>query len=241
LRRPDWPQSTGYVNFAAYLLNQADVAVVLGSAFGLSPYFRISYPTSKAELGDALGRIASAGSSAASDHGLLRPMSWSWALAGYTGLSAALHLAKAGTSVVVLGGKAIGFGGAGRNVGLINIGLWMMPDEVLRQLLPDYSERLIDLPTRGRAAPWFIERHDYDIDCELERQGTFHCAVGEAGFGRRKESVWCSRRLRIKRRRLSPSGTVARLKYDHPFRANLASRRGDDAKPAVAEGRLGGV
>jgi aspartate/methionine/tyrosine aminotransferase len=35
---------------AAYLLNQADVAVVPGSAFGLSQYFRISYPTSKAKL-----------------------------------------------------------------------------------------------------------------------------------------------------------------------------------------------
>ncbi|MEH6772990.1 MAG: aminotransferase class I/II-fold pyridoxal phosphate-dependent enzyme, partial [Cereibacter changlensis] len=43
-----------------WLLDAADVAVVPGSAFGLSPYFRISYATSEAELIEALARIAAA-------------------------------------------------------------------------------------------------------------------------------------------------------------------------------------
>lgn len=43
-----------------WLLDAADVAVVPGSAFGLSPYFRISYATSEAELTEALARIAAA-------------------------------------------------------------------------------------------------------------------------------------------------------------------------------------
>ena len=47
-------------DFTDYLLEEAYVAVVPGSAFGLSPYFRISYATGTAELQDALGRIASA-------------------------------------------------------------------------------------------------------------------------------------------------------------------------------------
>lgn len=46
--------------FADYLLEDALVAVVPGSAFGLSPYFRISYATSEAELEEALQRIATA-------------------------------------------------------------------------------------------------------------------------------------------------------------------------------------
>lgn len=46
--------------FCAYLLDEAHVAVVPGSAFGLSPFFRISYATSKEELGEALRRIAEA-------------------------------------------------------------------------------------------------------------------------------------------------------------------------------------
>ena len=45
---------------------------------------------------------------------------------GYTGLSAALHLAEAGAEVGLLEAREIGFGGAGRNVGLVNAGLWFL-------------------------------------------------------------------------------------------------------------------
>ena len=47
-------------DFTDYLLEQAHVAVVPGSAFGLSPYFRISYATGEQELVTALQRIANA-------------------------------------------------------------------------------------------------------------------------------------------------------------------------------------
>lgn len=47
-------------DFAEYLLRAAGVAVVPGSAFGLAPYFRISYATSAVELEDACRRIARA-------------------------------------------------------------------------------------------------------------------------------------------------------------------------------------
>jgi aspartate aminotransferase len=42
---------------AGYLLDAVGVAVVHGAAFGLSPYFRISYATSNAVLEDACARI----------------------------------------------------------------------------------------------------------------------------------------------------------------------------------------
>lgn len=44
-------------DFASELLESEGVAVVHGAAFGLSPYFRISYATSEAILEDACGRI----------------------------------------------------------------------------------------------------------------------------------------------------------------------------------------
>jgi aspartate aminotransferase len=44
-------------DFAKYLLESERVAVVPGSGFGLSPYFRISYATSTANLEDACVRI----------------------------------------------------------------------------------------------------------------------------------------------------------------------------------------
>ncbi len=49
---------------------------------------------------------------------------------GYTGLSTALHLAVRGIRAVVLEAGHVGFGGAGRNVGLVNAGMWVMPDEL---------------------------------------------------------------------------------------------------------------
>ncbi|MFC3205554.1 pyridoxal phosphate-dependent aminotransferase [Aquamicrobium soli] len=47
-------------DFCAYLLNAAKVAVVPGSVFGASPFFRASYASSRAELDEALSRIARA-------------------------------------------------------------------------------------------------------------------------------------------------------------------------------------
>ncbi len=44
-------------DFVTYLLESEGVAVVQGSAFGLAPYFRISYATSDALLKDACTRI----------------------------------------------------------------------------------------------------------------------------------------------------------------------------------------
>ncbi|MBS1303118.1 pyridoxal phosphate-dependent aminotransferase [Loktanella sp. SALINAS62] len=43
--------------FATALLDESDVAVVFGAAFGLSPHFRISYATSDAALTEACARI----------------------------------------------------------------------------------------------------------------------------------------------------------------------------------------
>ncbi|MCA6120210.1 pyridoxal phosphate-dependent aminotransferase [Bradyrhizobium sp. WSM 1738] len=55
---PDSQCITTDTDFAEYLLRSVGVAVVPGSAFGLSPYFRISYATSMSELEEACHRIA---------------------------------------------------------------------------------------------------------------------------------------------------------------------------------------
>ncbi len=113
---------------------------------------------------------------------------------GYTGLSCALHLSEAGKSVVLLEAHEFGFGGAGRNVGLINAGLWLMPDDVSAAAGELYGERLLTALGDGPALVMsLIERHR--IDCELERKGTLHCAVGAAGLEelRRREAQWLKR------------------------------------------------
>lgn len=55
---PDGDRVQNDTAFAEYLLRSVGVAVVPGSAFGLAPYFRISYATSEAELREACTRIA---------------------------------------------------------------------------------------------------------------------------------------------------------------------------------------
>lgn len=100
---------------------------------------------------------------------------------GFTGISAALYLAQAGRRAVVLEGAEIGFGGAGRNVGLINAGMWVMPDDLAGELGDVHGERLLDmLGNAPRLVMELVDRHG--IACELERNGTLHCAVGEAGL-----------------------------------------------------------
>src|ERR1700756_4927116 len=73
--------------------------------------------------------------------------------AGFTGLSAALHLAEGRKSVAVLEAADIGFGASGRNVGLVNAGLWVMPDELPQRLGPVHGPRLLqslsDAPPGG--------------------------------------------------------------------------------------------
>jgi aspartate aminotransferase len=59
-RTPDGTVLQTDSDVASYLLMSHDVAVVPGSAFGVAPYFRISYALSTQELEEALARIAAA-------------------------------------------------------------------------------------------------------------------------------------------------------------------------------------
>ena len=55
--RPDGKVIEKDTDFVSYLLEVGEVAVVPGIAFGLSPYFRISYAASDAVLAEAMSRI----------------------------------------------------------------------------------------------------------------------------------------------------------------------------------------
>jgi glycine/D-amino acid oxidase-like deaminating enzyme len=101
--------------------------------------------------------------------------------AGFTGCSAALHLAQRGARVVVLEQHEIGFGGSGRNVGLVNAGMWVMPDELPRVLGPKHGERLLTQLGNAPAAVFeLIDR--FAIECDATRSGTLHCAAGRSGL-----------------------------------------------------------
>ena len=99
--------------------------------------------------------------------------------AGFTGLSAALHLAEGGASVTVLEATKIGYGGSGRNAGLVNQGLWYHPGEVVEVLGEEAGERLNAAYASGPNLVFeLIERHG--IECEAVRNGTLYMAPNEA-------------------------------------------------------------
>ncbi len=45
----------------------------------------------------------------------------------------------------MLEGVEIGYGGSGRNVGLVNAGMWVMPDDLPGVLGQKYGDRLLDV------------------------------------------------------------------------------------------------
>jgi glycine/D-amino acid oxidase-like deaminating enzyme len=100
---------------------------------------------------------------------------------GFTGASAAYHLAAGGASVALLEARTIGFGGSGRNVGLVNAGLWTPPDEVEKTIGKTTGGGLNNLLAGGPSVVFdLIEKHQ--IRCEATRQGTLHCAHSAAGL-----------------------------------------------------------
>jgi len=155
--------------------------------------------------------------------------------AGYTGLSAALHLAKAGADVVLLEARAIGFGGAGRNVGLVNAGLWLMPDKVEKILGPTYGPQLVTVLGRSPDLVFnLIEEND--IECEAVRKGTLHCAHSPSGYRslQQRETQWQDRGAPVTL--LGRDAAAARIGSDCFFGALLDERAGTIQPLAYAYG-----
>lgn len=100
---------------------------------------------------------------------------------GFTGCSSALHLAEAGAEVRLVEAEVVGHGGSGRNVGLVNAGLWTPPAEIEARLGEHAGRRL---NSRLAAAPDLVFEliHRHGIDCEAVRKGTLHCAHNATGL-----------------------------------------------------------
>jgi gamma-glutamylputrescine oxidase len=80
--------------------------------------------------------------------------------AGYTGLSAALHLAGRGLRVVVLEAHRVGFGASGRNGGQVGSGQRLDQDELERIAGREDARRLWDLAEEAKALVRdLIDRH----------------------------------------------------------------------------------
>lgn len=110
---------------------------------------------------------------------------------GFTGLACALRAAERGLRSHVLEARRIGHGGSGRNVGLVNAGVWLPPSRVMAVLGEARGARFLAMFGDGpRRVFELIEAHR--IRCNAVRNGTIHAAHAPSGCAdlERRHAAW---------------------------------------------------
>lgn len=117
---------------------------------------------------------------------------------GFTGLSAALTGVQQGMQVAVLEAQTIGHGGSGRNVGLVNAGLWLPPDQIEGTLGKEAGSKLIQRLSRAPMDVFSLIK-DYGIDCDAHQNGTLHLAHSPAGLQdlEKRQAQWSKRQAPV--------------------------------------------
>ncbi|MDX1575572.1 MAG: FAD-binding oxidoreductase, partial [Kiloniellales bacterium] len=106
---------------------------------------------------------------------------------GFTGLSAALHLAEAGKRVVLLEQAEPGWGASGRNGGQVNPGWKVLPSEIKRRHGAERGERIARM-AHGTCDLVFELIDRFGISCEALRPGFLQAAYGH--HGRAAQENW---------------------------------------------------
>jgi len=94
---------------------------------------------------------------------------------GFTGLRAALELAKAGVDVVVCEAGEPGWGASGRNGGQVNPLFNLLPEEVIRRVGPVFGPRMIRAVIESADEVFGLVRR-YGMACEAEQNGWIQAA-----------------------------------------------------------------
>lgn len=98
---------------------------------------------------------------------------------GYTGFSTAIHLAEKGIKVCLLEGKYIGAGGSGRNVGYVNAGMWMKPNDVEKTLGKAVGSKLNAILDNAPQLVFDLIKR-YNIDAQATQTGNLQLAHNAA-------------------------------------------------------------
>lgn len=110
---------------------------------------------------------------------------------GYTGCAAALQASAQGAKTVLLEAGQVGQGGSGRNVGLVNAGLWLPPQRIEDQIGEMAGHRLNEALLQAPDLVFSLIEA-FGIECDATRSGTLHCAHSRSGLKalqRRAEQV----------------------------------------------------
>ena len=101
--------------------------------------------------------------------------------AGFTGLSAALHLQLMQQHTVVLEARQVGWGASGRNGGQVNPGWYLLPSEIRKLYGSERGQRVVDY-INGSCDLVFALVKRYQIPCSLRRAPFFRAAYGHRGL-----------------------------------------------------------
>jgi glycine/D-amino acid oxidase-like deaminating enzyme len=108
--------------------------------------------------------------------------------AGFTGLSAALHLAEQGIEAIVVDANEPGWGASGRNGGQVNPGLKFEPAQIERDFGTALGARMVRLSGDAPSKVFgLIEKHA--IDCEARRTGTIRAAFSRESANTLREAT----------------------------------------------------
>lgn len=148
---------------------------------------------------------------------------------GYTGLSAALHLAERGLSVVLLETEQPGWGASGRNGGQVNPGLKANPDAIEAKFGGEVGARMNALSgNAGDLVFELIERHQ--IDCNPVRNGWIRAAHSAPALRELRELAadWSRRGASVE-----PLGKddVSRMSGTDTYLGGLIDQRGGNLHP----------
>lgn len=149
---------------------------------------------------------------------------------GFTGLSAALHAAEAGFSVVLLEGRRIGWGASGRNGGQMIPGMRWGAEELAAKFGDDLARQLVSLAnSAGDLVKGRIARHA--IACDL-RQGHFHAAARPAHLdAMKRELAVLERLLGYQGARVVEAGDVGRYVASPLYHGGFADDNGGHLHP----------
>ncbi|MDB5378639.1 MAG: FAD-dependent oxidoreductase [Rubritepida sp.] len=148
---------------------------------------------------------------------------------GFTGLSAALHLAEAGTDVILIEAEEPGWGASGRNGGQVNPGLKLNPDEVEADFGAEMGGRMLALSYGGPDAVFeLIRRHQ--IQCEARQEGTIRAGIGAANAATIAITAGQCARRGGPVEMLDAAGTAALTGTDR-YAGAMLDRRGGDLQP----------
>ncbi|GGF43108.1 oxidoreductase [Aliidongia dinghuensis] len=149
--------------------------------------------------------------------------------AGIAGLSTALHLAEAGTDVVVIDAREPGWGASGNNGGQLNPGLKYDPAVIEATYGPDLGHRMVRF-AYGTTDYAFDLIRRLGIDCGARQNGTLRAAYGDASVG----SVETTARQCQERGMpvdLLDAAAVARVTGTDRYKVALFDKRGGDLHP----------